>query len=154
MAGLPGHGGLPNGRALHPRWEQHHRPVAAEFHTADVAIRRHSSEGVFDPETGQTVYPVETIWTGRARIQRMTQQEITRSIGDRQVVIRGATVSIPITAPEARVQDEVRVTGYRDDDSGDPHLLNRPLWINDIYPGSLMWDRNLVVLDAPPTDRG
>lgn len=154
MVGLPGAGGLPATQGLHPRWESANRPVAAEFHTATVRIRRHSSEGVFDPGTGQTTFPdPETIWEGPARIQRMTQQEITRSIGDRQVVIRGATVSFPVATPEVKVSDEVRVLSYRDSDSGDPHLVDRPLWVHDIYPGSLLFQRDLVVLDAPPVNR-
>lgn len=155
MVGLPGRGGLPNAQALHPRWEAHHRPVAEEFFTADIVIRRHTGEGgTFDPVTGQTTFPdPTTVYTGRARIQRMTQMEITRSIGDRQVVIRGATVSLPVSAAEVRIADEVQVQSYRDPNSGDPHLLGRPLWVHDVRPGSMLWQRDLVVLDAPPTSR-
>lgn len=154
MVGLPNAGGLPNGQALHPRWEQHHRPTADGFHAATVVIRRHASEGTFDPDTGQTTWPEPTtVWTGLARVQRMSQMEITRSIGDRQVVIRGATVSIPADAAEVRIADEVQVQSYRDTDSGDPHLIDRPLWVHDIRPGSLLFQRDLVVLDAPPTSR-
>lgn len=155
MVGLPGRGGLPGHRALHPRWERHHRPVTQAFQTAKVAIRRHTGAGgTFDPATGQTTFPDPTVvWTGWARIQRPRPEEIPRSIGDRQVIIRRAVVSIPASAPEIRISDELQVESYRDPDSGDPHLVGRPLWVHDIYPGSLMWDRNLVVLDAPPTSR-
>lgn len=154
MVGLPGRGGLPTARALHPRWEAHHRPVAREFMTADVLIRRHSSEGVFDPNTGQTTFPEPTtVYEGEARIQRMAQMEVTRSIGDRQVVIRGATVSLPVSAAEVQIADEVKVVTYRDPDSGDPYLVGRPLWVHDVRPGSLLWQRDLVALDAPPTTR-
>lgn len=154
MVGLPGAGGLPNHQALHPRWEAAHRPVAEEFLTADVTIRRHSSAGTFDPDTGQTTYPEPTtVYQGVARVQRMSQMEITRTIGDRQVVIRGATVSLPVSAAEVRIADEVKVTGYRDPNSGDPHLTGRPLWVHDVRPGSLLFQRDLVVLDAPPTAR-
>ena len=154
MAGLPGRGGLPAGRGLHPRWETHHRPTAEQFHTADIRILRHASDGVFNPATGQTTFPPpELVWQGRARIQRMAQQEITRSIGDRQVVLRGATVSIPADAPKVMISDEVRVDSYRDPNSGDPHLTGRPLWVHDIYPGSLLFQRDLAVLDAPVTNR-
>lgn len=155
MVGLPGRGGLTGHQALHPRWEAHHRPVSQAFQTAQVMVRRHTGTGsTFDPDTGQTTYPdPTTVWTGWARIQRMTQLEVTRAIGDRQVVVRGATVSLPASAPEIRVSDELKVESYRDPDSGDPHLIGRPLWVHDIYPGSLMWDRNLTVLDAPPTAR-
>lgn len=156
MVGLPGAGGLPAGQALHARFEVHHRPVAEQFHTAQVTIVRHSSAETFDPDAGQTSFPTPTTaWTGTARVQRMTQQEITRAIGDRQVVIRGVIVAVPADAAEVRISDEVRVTGYRDANSGDPHLDDgdRPLWVHDIYPGSLLFERHLVVLDAPPTER-
>jgi len=154
MVGLPGRGGLPGHRALHERWDAYHRPTAAEFFTATITIRRHSSDGTFNPATGQTVFPgPEIIWRGWARMQRMSQMEITRSIGDRQVVIRGAIVSIPADAPQVRIADEVRVDGYRDQDAGDPHLVGRPLWVHDIRPGSMLWQRDLVALDAPPTAR-
>lgn len=122
--------------------------------TADILVRRHSSDGVFDPDTGQTTFPDPTVvYEGAARIQRMSQMEVTRSIGDRQVVIRGATVSLPVSAAEVRIADEVQVVSYRDPDSGDPHLAGRPLWVHDVRPGSLLWQRDLVVLDAPPTSR-
>jgi hypothetical protein len=62
-------------------------------------------------------------------VQRMTQMEIPRSVGDRQVITRGATVSIPATAPQVMISDEVRVTHYRDPGSRDPELTDRPLWV-------------------------
>lgn len=155
MVGLPGRGGLPNAQALHPRWESHHRPVAEAFLTADVIIRRHTGTGTtFDPNTGQTTYSEPTtVYEGEARIQRMSQLEISRAIGDRQVIVRGATVSLPVSAAEVRIVDEVQVVAYRDPDSGDPYLAGRPLWVHDVRPGSLLWQRDLVVLDAPPTAR-
>lgn len=155
MVGLPGAGGLPADQALHPRWEQHHRPVAAEFFTADIVIRRHDDSGsVFDPGTGRTTYPEPAdVFTGQARVQRMSQQEVTRMVGDRQVVIRGVTVSLPVTAPQVQIGDELQVLAYRDPDSGDPHLIGRPLWLHDIRPGSLLFQRDLVALDSPPTSR-
>lgn len=122
--------------------------------TAKVAIRRHSSDSTFDPDTGQTTFPPPvTVWTGWARIQRQAKGEVSRSIGDRQVVIRGSLVCIPANTPEVRISDELRVECYRDPDTGDPHLVGRPLWVHDVYPGSLLWERDLVVLEAPPTQR-
>jgi hypothetical protein len=136
-------------------WDVAHRPTAEQGMTAQVRVRRHTAQGaVFDPDTGQTTFPdPTTVWTGWARLQRMPQQEVTRSVGDRQVVIRGVVVSIPADTPEVRVSDEVKVLGYRDAGSGDPHLLSRPLWVHDVRPGSLLWQRDLTVLDAPPTAR-
>lgn len=153
MVGLTGQGGLPDHRALHPRWETHHRPVAARFHTATVAIRRHSNATGFDPDTGQSTFaaPVQ-VWTGAARVQR-TGTQSDETVGDRQVVTRNATVSIPVDTPEVHIGDEVQITSYRDLDSGDPHLTNVPLWIRDIRPGSLLFQRDLVVLDTPPVNR-
>lgn len=154
MVGLPGRGGLPGHRALHERFDAHHRPTAEQFHTAKVTIRRHSSAGTFDPATGQTTYPdPAVVWQGWGRVQRMSQMEVTRSIGDRQVVIRGATLSLPADAPQVRIGDEARVDGYRDPDAGDPHLPGRALWVHDVRPGSMLWQRDLVVFDAPPTAR-
>jgi hypothetical protein len=155
VPGLPGAGGLPAHQALPKAWDVRHRPTAEQFHTAEVRILRHSSAGaVFDPDTGQTAYPAPAaVWQGWARLQRMAQQEVTRSVGDRQVVIRGVTVSIPVDTPQVQVGDEVRVLAYRDTGSGDPWLAGRPLWVHDVRPGSLLWQRDLVALDAPPTSR-
>jgi hypothetical protein len=154
VPGLPGAGGLPTHQPLPKAWETHHRPTAEQFHTAEVRILRHSSAGTFDPDAGQTTYPAPaTVWQGWARVQRMTQQQVTRSVGDRQVMIRGVTVSIPVDTPPVQIGDEVRVLGYRDQHSGDPWLVGRPLWVHDVRPGSLLWQRDLVALDAPPTSR-
>lgn len=121
--------------------------------TAKVAILRHSSQGTFDDATGRTTYPEPaTVWRDWARIQRI-RDERASEIGDRRVVYREATVSIPADAAEVQIADEVRVECYRDPDSGDPHLLGRPLWVHDVRPGSMLWQRDLVVRDAPPTTR-
>lgn len=121
---------------------------------ADIIIRRHSPASAFDPDTGQSTFPTPaTVWEGPARLQRMGQSEYTRAIGDRQVVIRGATLSLPADAPQVQVGDEVQVVSYRDPDTGDPHLTGRPLWVHDVRPGSVLWQRDLVVLTAPPTTR-
>jgi hypothetical protein len=154
VTGLPGRGGLGNTRGLHPRWETHHRPTAEEFLTATVKILRHSSGGTFNEATGRTAYPDPAlIYEGPARIQRMAQLNRADDIGDRQVVTGGATVSLPTSAAEVYVGDEVQVVTYRDPDSGDPHLVGRPLWVHEVRPGSLLWQRDLVALDAPPTAR-
>jgi Family of unknown function (DUF6093) len=154
MPGLPGRGGLPAGRALHERWEANHRPTAEQFMTAKVAIRRHSSDGDFDGTTGRTTYPTpSTVWAGWARLQRRSQMQGDRQIGDRQVVIGGVVVSVPASAAQVQIGDELQVLAYRDTDSGDPHLVDRPLWVHEVRPGSLLWQRDLVALDAPPTSR-
>lgn len=154
MVGLPGRGGLANHRALHPRFEAQHRPTAEEFMTAEVVIRRHSSAGTFDETTGRTTYPDPThVWTGWARLQRMSQMQGAQQIGDRQVIVGGATLSVPASAVAVQIGDEAQVLRYRDADSGDPHLVGRPLWVHEVRPGSLLWQRDLVVLDAPPTSR-
>jgi hypothetical protein len=136
-------------------WDVRHRPTAEQAMTAQVRILRHTAAGSsFDPDTGQTTFTdPATVWTGWARLQRPRESSQTRSIGDRQVTIRGVTVSIPVDAVEVRVGDEVRVLGYRDAGMGDPHLVGRPLWVHDIVPGSLLWQRDLTALDAPPTAR-
>lgn len=121
--------------------------------TAEVSILRHSPNGTFDPEAGRTTYPEPAeVWRGWARIQRIQSEEV-KQIGDRQVIVRGATVSLPVSAAEVLIADEARVHCYRDPDSGDPYLLDRPLWVHDVRPGSMLWQRDLVVRDAPPTSR-
>lgn len=122
--------------------------------TAWVRVLRHSSEATWDEQKGQSHYPAPSlVWAGWARVQRMTQMEITRSIGDRQVVIRAATVSIPADTPQVAISDSVVVDRYRDPNTGDPHLLGRPMWVHDNRPGSMLWQRDLVALDAPVTSR-
>lgn len=154
MVGLPGRGGLPGHQALHPRFEQHHRPTAEQFHTATVEVRRHSSEAVWDPQEGRSVYPAPAVvWTGQARIARTPQMERPVDVGGRRVVLVGAVVSIPADSAEVQIGDEVRVTDWPGPDTGDPHLAGRPLWVNEVRPGSLMFQRDLVVADAAPTSR-
>jgi hypothetical protein len=146
---------LANSRVIGARFETHHRPVAEEAMTAEVQVRRHTAVGAtFDSATGRSTYPTpETVYEGPARLQRSQQSEVTRSIGDRQVVIRQVVVSLPVSTPEVRVGDEVRVVTYRYADGGDRHLVGRPLWVHDVRPGSILWQRDLVCLDAPPTAR-
>lgn len=122
--------------------------------TATVKVLRPSSAGTFNPATGKTTYPDPTeVWEGVALIQRALRMDFTRQIGDRQVAVRGTTVSIPADADEVLVGDQVKVLSYRDSDTGDPYLVGRPLWVHEVRAGSLLWQRDLVVLDAPPTRR-
>lgn len=155
MTGLPGTGGLRNSRVIPARFESHHRPVAEQTMTAEVQVRRHTAAGAtFNTTTGRSTYAdPETIYEGPARLQRPMQGETPRQIGDRQVIVRQVIVSLPASVAEVRVGDEVRVTAYRYTDGGDRHLIGRPLWVHDIRPGSVLWQRDLTCLDAPPTAR-
>lgn len=124
--------------------------------TARVRIRRRdaNAEPVWDVQQGRNVYPEPvTVWEGWARVQRTPQMERPASIGDRNVVIVGATVSIPVDTPEVWITDEANVLAYRDPDAGDPHLLDRPLWVHEVRPGSMLWQRDLVAHDIPPMSR-
>lgn len=152
---LPGRGGLPAQRMIPPRWETHHRPAAEQAMTATCTITRHTAVGAtFDETTGRSIYPAAaTVYTGVCRVQRQAQQEYARDVGDRQVVIRGYTVSIPTSADEVRIGDQVTVTDPDSIDEGDQHLLGQPLWVHDIRYGSLTWQRDFVCLNAPPTGR-
>jgi hypothetical protein len=154
MPGLHGRPGLGAHRVIPAEWERQHRPVAEATMTAEVVILRHTSGGVWDEVAGRTTYPDPMqVWSGPARVQRMSQMEITRSIGDRQVVIRGYTVSLPADAPEIRIGDETQVTAPVSEQRGDPLLAGQPLWVHDVRHGSLIWQRDLVCLNAPPTQR-
>lgn len=122
--------------------------------TAEVAVRRHSSAGTFNAVTGRTAYPDPTeVWTGWVRLQRDFRGGGQHQIGDRQVAMQDLTLSLPADASEVRVGDEVRVLSFRDADAGDAHLVGRPLWVHNVRTGSVLWQRDLVVSDAPVTSR-
>lgn len=146
---------LPGYRVIHPQFEAHHRPVAENVQTATATITRHTAAGAtFDPDNGQTTYPTATtVYSGRCRVQRPMQGEMAREIGDRQVIIRPHVVSLPADAPEVRIGDKVTVSPWSDSTQGDPHLPGEPLWVHDVRYGSLIWQRDLVCLNAPPTAR-
>lgn len=141
---------FPETHVFHSGWEAHHRPVAEDAQTATGIIRRHSADGVFNEDTGETTYPEPTTVYGvdgpeRMRIVR-DGVETTRLIGERQVVIRNYIVAIPASAPEIRVNDEVVAAT-----AGDTQLPDRSLWVHDVRFGSQIWERDLLCANVPPT---
>lgn len=139
-------------RVFHDDWEAHHRPVAEGAMTATGTILRHDSAGTFNEATGVTedaepdaIYGSPT--PGPMRIVR-DGVEASRIIGDRDVVIRAYIVALPASAPEVLVGDEVQATT-----AGDEQLPDKSLWVHDVRYGSQIWERDLVCLNAPPTNR-
>ena len=140
---------LPATSVFGPDWDAHHRPVAEGGQTSLGIIRRQESEGVFDEDTMETVFPEPTTIYGPAkmRIVRDGVETATR-IGDRTVVIRSYIVAIPADAPEIRINDEVVPAT-----ASDPRLPDKSLWVHDVRYGSQVWERDLLCTNTPPTTR-
>lgn len=132
----------PNTPVIHPRWEEHHRPVADGTHTATITFKRPSGPPVFDDTTGTTTQPTATVFSGPCRIQELGRgDQITIAAGQR-ITDRRYQVSLSITASDLQLDDIGTV-----DTANDPSLPGRPLRVIDVQRGSLTFERNLICID-------
>lgn len=126
-------------------WEEHHRPILDGSYTAIAELREPG--GGYDYDTGEYL-PGALIAQGvPCRIQR--QGPGRGGSGVSQLVdTREVQVTAPVDdIPELDITDDgpiLTVTGYKPGHKGDPHLINKPLRVTNVYPGSLLWERVLT----------
>lgn len=140
----------PNTPVIPDNWDAHHRPVAENAMTSTGQLLRPSSTATFDETTGRSVYPDPAeLWTGPVRVQRIARRGGGIEAGDRSVEIQLYQVSIPISAPEPQVNDQIVITAIGDD----PALPGKVLRIAEVRIGSNVWQRDMTAEETTPTTR-
>lgn len=145
---------LPGTKVILPGWSAHHYAVARGQMTAQGTIVR-PMPAVFDELLGAEVEPQpQQLYAGLLRIQRLAIGSAPVVVGDREVIVRGYQVTMPlkvsgIDTAAIQTNDIVTVTVNPDD----PYLVGRPLRVRDVRVGSLVWQRDLVCEDIGPTTR-
>lgn len=146
--------GLRHTRVMHPRFEQHHRPVSADAMPATCIIEHPAAESGWDDTAGKSVYGPRTlvygpdicrVSAGVGAISTTTQTVVA----DRAVTLAQYTVVIPTCTPVVRVNDLVTVTCC----NGDPDLVGRTMRVTNAVRGTTTWERVLSCELQPPTTR-
>lgn len=128
-------------KPIHPRWSEHHRPVASGGHTGRCQITRPAGQGSVDG-TGVWHPPdAEEVYAGPCRIVLNPAGSPTQ-VGDRQITTRSGTVSITWDAPEIRVHDLVTIV-----ESADPATVGVIVRVTGIRNATQSWERVLSVSD-------
>ncbi|MGI5155821.1 DUF6093 family protein [Microbispora sp. CA-102843] len=130
---------LPGTRVIHPKFSEHHRPVATGSQNATCHITRAGGGGTTGPDGTWTPDTPLTVYTGPARVSpRPTDQRRVVS-GDRRVVLREYVVAIRWDAEQIQVDDVVVM-----DTADDPRLPGIGLRVVDVQMGDQEWERILV----------
>ncbi|MFI6296854.1 DUF6093 family protein [Nonomuraea sp. NPDC050790] len=125
---------------IHPRWSEHHRPVATGTQTGTCTIRRPGTgDGTQDPD-GTWHPPAPTVvYAGPCRITPQTDDARYVVSGERRVTTRGYEVAIEWDAAEILEGDHLTV-----DTARDPRLPDTELRVMDVRMASEQWERVLV----------
>lgn len=83
--------------------------AAEALMTDTCTLRRPTGETELDEETGQVVPTYDTIYEGRCKVQMSgsTFSSSAQEIGGTVVTVTSRYVHLPLSAPEAKVNDEV-----------------------------------------------
>jgi hypothetical protein len=128
-------------------WARAYRTVANGTHTCVVELRRPGgTRGVFDPVTGTWgTTAAEAYYTGKARVQMISDSDLKRISADQQISALFYRVSLDHNVVGTELGDRVTVLSI--DDNGDPDLVGRTLKVDTIVRASLHWERQLVCVD-------
>lgn len=126
---------------VHPRWSQHHRPVATATQTARCHITRASGKGTLTPDGVWHPPTPEHVYSGPCRVSSPPTAQM-RPAGDEQVSTVTYTVAIEWDANVVLVDDVVEIT-----EAADPHLVGKRLRVTGIRHANLMWERVLEAVD-------
>lgn len=143
---------LPGTRVIHPRWAEHHRPVAEGGMTATVSLRLPgaTATGAFDDDTGNTpTAPHAPYHTGPARIQAMSTRAQEALAAEQQVTTLAYLVSVEWDAATGEQDVAAKHLVHVDavDANGDPTLVGRDLVVQEVVHGSLVFERDLICTD-------
>ncbi|MBM0237735.1 hypothetical protein JNW88_12210 [Micromonospora sp. ATA32] len=139
---------LPNTRVIHPRFEQHHRPVTESAMTTTGRLLRPDETGTRDPVSGRTTFAEPAlVWEGSARLRANTGTPTVQA--DRIVTVGGYLLVLPADTPVPHVRDVWEVG----DCDGDPSLAGARLRVVDVPRSGLSWQRNIGCDIEEPTNR-
>lgn len=148
---------LKNSHVIHPRWEQHHRPVSADALPAECVINRYTSERAWNDVAGRSeygpgmkVYPETGL--GVCRLTRGGTGSMpagTVVVAGRATTLSDYTLVIPTCSDLVQVNDIATVLRC----DGDPDLVGKRLRIKNVLRGSYTWERLLSCELEPPTTR-
>ncbi|MER7517780.1 DUF6093 family protein [Streptomyces sp. NPDC126499] len=114
------------------------RSAAAELMRETVTVYRPGPD-VFDRETGQTLpgLPEVVFYTGPARVKPLSASDTDAQAGEREVVLRQYTVSVPFSTAPPESGDRLRPGDLVDvSASPDPRLGGLRLWVTGVQYGS------------------
>jgi hypothetical protein len=130
-------------------WGVQHQPVVVGTFTVTVGWRRPGgTEGSFDPNThSKTTTPNAAYATGSARVQVLPALQQEKVVAeDDQVTTVGYRVSVPVDSTDYKVNDLGTITAV-ESGNGDPSLVGKVLTVVAIERGSLMFERDLIVIE-------
>lgn len=142
---------LPKTRLIHPRFEQHHRPVADGQATATCRIERAAQHALWDDQAGRNVYPPpELLYEGPCRYQYLSAagQPV---VADTTTPLADVRVTVPVGSVVYQANDVVTLTAT----ATNPDLVVPPrtLSVTAVSGSSISWQRDLVCQLRQPTTR-
>lgn len=132
---------LEGSRVIPAGWEAHHRPVLETTWTATMTFRRISGPPVHDPVTGSTSQPKAIVYAGACRIQEHQVSAHSTEAAAQVITTHAYQVSLAVEADLQ--QNDVGTV----DTCNDPTLVGRVLRVDDIQRGSLLFERDVIVID-------
>lgn len=141
---------LPNTRLIHPRFEDHHRPVAAGQMTGTCRIERPSTDPpTWDDTAGRDVQaPPTLLYDGPCRYQYLSPagQPI---VADAETPLADVRITVPVPAVEYQDNDLVTMTAS----TKNPDIADRKLTVTAVSGSSISWQRDLTCQLRQPTTR-
>lgn len=139
MSPLAGH------TPIHPRWSEHHRPVATGTQTGTCTITRETApghvddDGVWQPPTRNDIY------AGPCRVTPQPAEARVVVSGEERNLFRGYEVAIEWDSADVREGDQVTIVTVKD-----PRLAGVDLKVMDVRMASEQWERVLTCEQALP----
>lgn len=139
---------FPTTRVIHPRWSEHHQPVAEGGMTAQIEFTkpgtgsgtRNDADGSYTPPTRPVV------WAGRCRVQADFRPR-PQDLADQSTSVQRYLVAIPASATGVKYAHQGRITKC----DNDPASVGRVLFVESITIASERFERDLVcTLTATP----
>ncbi|WP_433460696.1 DUF6093 family protein [Micromonospora sp. CA-248212] len=140
---------LPNTRLIHPRFEEHHRPVAERQATAECRVERPAQQALWDDQAGKNVYPPpELLYEGPCRYQYLSAagQPV---VADTTTPLADVRITLPVGSVVYQANDQVTLTAT----ATNPDLVGRGLSVTAVSGSSISWQRDLTCQLRQPTTR-
>lgn len=81
--------------------------------TDTCVIDRPTGSYVWDPDTKQDEPTVERVHEGKCRLKQTTMYGASQTVGGHTYTVQQTEVHLPYGSYDAKVDDVIRVTGYR-----------------------------------------